>query len=103
MIALVRSTDEKKLDISLAADLERFVADQVSRGHYSNASEVIADSLRLLRLQEDTDDTALEELRQKLRRGAAEAERGELVDGEQFLDQLIARLRGKVAGRSSAA
>jgi hypothetical protein len=53
----------------------------------------------ILRLQEDTDDSALEELKQKLRRSAGEAERGELVDGEEFLDQLIARLRAKGAGR----
>jgi putative addiction module CopG family antidote len=96
------ANDDMKFNICLTADLQKFVTEQVYRGHYSDASEVIADSLRLLRLQEDTDDSALEELREKLRRGAAEADRGDLADGEQFLNQLIARLRGNVPGRSTA-
>jgi putative addiction module CopG family antidote len=34
--------------VSLSQELDRFVADEVASGHYSTASEVVRDGLRIL-------------------------------------------------------
>ena len=39
---------DTKLNISLPADLARFVQAEVASGHYSSASEVVSDGLRKL-------------------------------------------------------
>jgi antitoxin ParD1/3/4 len=82
------------LNFSLTPELEEFVRDRVDAGRYQTASEVVREGLRLLELQERDRDAAHVALKAKLKLAAAEAEAGDLVDGEQFIDQLIARLRG---------
>jgi antitoxin ParD1/3/4 len=80
------------LNVSLTPELEQFVHDRVTSGRYQTASEVVREGLRLLALQERDRDEAHAALKTKLRRAAAQAEHGELADGEEFIDKLIARL-----------
>lgn len=40
------------MDVSLTKDLQKFVADKVRAGGYSNASEVVREALRELRAKE---------------------------------------------------
>lgn len=79
-------------NISLTPQLQKFVDDRVATGRYQTASEVVREGLRLLELQERERDAAFAALRKKLKRGAAQAQRGELVDGEKFFKHLLARL-----------
>ncbi|HEY7089406.1 MAG TPA: type II toxin-antitoxin system ParD family antitoxin [Tepidisphaeraceae bacterium] len=90
------------LNVSLTPQLEKFVESCVAAGRYQTASEVVREGLRLLENQERERKTALKELRAKLRRGAAQADRGELADGEAFIDELLGRL-GRKSGKSGAA
>jgi len=86
------------LNVSLTAELERFVQSRVATGRYQTASEVIREGLRLLEEREQSREAALAELRAKIRRGAEQAERGELLDGEAAFEQireLSARRRAK--------
>jgi antitoxin ParD1/3/4 len=80
------------LNVSLTPELEQFVQERVASGRYQTASEVVREGLRLLELQERDRDAAYKALKAKLKRGAEQAERGEVVDGEEFLEQLIDRL-----------
>ncbi len=90
------------LNVSLTPELEQFVQDRVGTGRYQTASEVVREGLRLLEMQERDRDAAHDALKGKLKRAAAQASCGEVVDGEDFIDQLLARLAGKIfkAGRS---
>src|SRR5665213_1492453 len=81
------------LNVSLTPELDEFVRDRVDTGRYQTASEVVREGLRLLELQERDRDEAYAALKSKLNRGAAQAEAGEVVDGEEFIDNLIAKLR----------
>jgi antitoxin ParD1/3/4 len=90
------------LNVSLTAELERFVQERVSSGRYQTASEVVREGLRLLERQERDHEEAFEALKSKLARGAAQAERGEVVDGEAFFDKALKRLERK-RKRSGAA
>jgi len=90
------------LNVSLTPELERFVQERVASGRYQTASEVVREGLRLLELQERDREAAHQALKAKLKRGAAQAERGEVVDGEEFVEKLIRRLEPK-SKRSGAA
>lgn len=86
------------LNVSLTPELEQFVQSRVASGLYQTASEVIREGLRLLEERERARDVALEELRAKIRRGAEQADRGELLDGEAVFEeirQLSARRRAQ--------
>jgi len=83
------------LNVSLTPELERLVQERVATGRYQTASEVVREGLRLLELQERDREAAHQALKAKLKRGAEQAARGEVVDGEEFLNQLIGRLETK--------
>lgn len=83
------------LNVSLTPELDKFVQERVATGRYQTASEVIREGLRLLEQQELERATVLSALKSKLKRGASQAERGEVVDGEKFIDKLVGRLERK--------
>jgi antitoxin ParD1/3/4 len=76
------------LNVSLTPELEQFVQSRVASGLYQTASEVIREGLRLLEERERTRETALEELRAKIRRGIEQADRGELLDGDAVFEEI---------------
>ena len=76
------------MNVSLTPELEQFVQSRVASGLYQTASEVIREGLRLLEERERARDAALEELRTKIRRGAEQADRGELLDGEAVFEEI---------------
>jgi len=81
------------LNVSLTAELDKFVANRVTSGRYQTASEVVREGLRLLELQERDRDAAHKALKAKLRRAAHQAQRGQAVDGEPFMAGLMARVK----------
>lgn len=84
------------MNVSLTDELERFVDGKVESGLYNNASEVIRESLRLLK---EHDDIRLK-WREQIERGWLQAQRGELVDGAEAFQRIDERI--KKAGRKRA-
>ena len=76
------------VNVSLTPELEEFVQSRVSSGRYQTASEVVREALRLLERQEKERDEGLRRLKEKLRRGATEAEEGKLLDGDEVFNEL---------------
>ena len=83
------------LNVSLTPELEKFIQDRVASGRYQTASEVVREALRLLEVREQDQQEALARVRAKLERGLEQAKRGELVDGEEFMQTLLKRLKQK--------
>jgi antitoxin ParD1/3/4 len=86
------------VNISLTPELEEFLQSRVSAGRYQTASEVVREALRLPERQEKERDEGFARLKEKLSRGATQAERGELIDGDQVFEELrelIERRRAK--------
>ena len=79
------------LNVSLTPELEKFVQSRVASGRYQTASEVIREGLRLLEEQEQEREATFKILKGKLQRAAAQAERGELFDGEKVFAELRQR------------
>jgi len=65
-----------------------FLSSRVKSGRYQTTSEVVREALRLLERQEIQQEQDLRQLKAKLGRGAAQAERGELLDGEAVFAEL---------------
>lgn len=65
------------MNVSLTNELENFIDGMVASGMYYSASEVVRDSLRLLKANEDFRATRLAELRKDVLIGYEQAKRGE--------------------------
>jgi antitoxin ParD1/3/4 len=79
------------MNVSLTPELEKYIQTKVETGRYTSASEVVREALRLLEQKEQERERALKEFRAKLDQGLAEADAGELLDGEE----VFARIREK--------
>jgi len=90
--------DRTSLNVSLTPELNQFVQERVATGRYQTASEVVREGLRLLESQERDREAAFAELKAKLQRGAAQAERGELVDPDETLKKIEELKRRRAAG-----
>ena len=65
------------MNVSLTAELERWIGEKVSSGLYQSASEVVRDSLRLLRERDVQRQRMVEELRADVLVGVAQLDRGQ--------------------------
>jgi antitoxin ParD1/3/4 len=86
------------VNISLTPELGMFLQSRVKSGRYQTTSEVVREALRLLERQEIQQEQDLRQLKAKLERGAAQAERGDLLDGEA----VFAELRDPIEERKRA-
>lgn len=69
-------------------DADTFLQARVNSGRYQTTSEVVREALRLLERHEQERDYAFQQLKAKLEQGATEAERGELLDGDEVFGEL---------------
>lgn len=76
------------VNVSLTPELGAFLQSRVKSGRYQTTSEVVREALRLLQHQEQEREVSLKQLKAKLRRGAAQAERGDLLDGDTVFNEL---------------
>jgi antitoxin ParD1/3/4 len=81
-------TDRTTVNVSITPELDAFLENRVKSGRYQTTSEVVREALRLLERQERERDEAFVQLKAKLERGAAQAERGELIDGDEVFEEL---------------
>ncbi len=84
------------MNVSLTPELERFVQGKVESGLYNNASEVIRESLRLLK---EHDEVRLK-WREQIERGWLQAQAGQVVDGDEVFRKVDER--SKQRGRKRA-
>ena len=71
------------MNVSLTAELERFVNAKVQTGRYNSASEVVREALRLLEEHEQARAAQLREFNKELGRRMAALDRGERVDPDE--------------------
>lgn len=82
------ATHRTTVNISITPELDAFLQSRVQSGRYQTTSEVVREALRLLERQEQEREEAIHRLKTKFERGAGQAERGELVDGDEVFDEL---------------
>jgi antitoxin ParD1/3/4 len=90
------------VNVSLTPELDAFLQARVKSGRYQTTSEVVREALRLLERKEAERDEAFQLLKAKLKRGALQAERGELLDGEEVFEELRALIEERRLSRKKA-
>ncbi|MGD1716959.1 type II toxin-antitoxin system ParD family antitoxin [Dapis sp. BLCC M172] len=78
------------MNISLSLEARKFIEEQVNSGRYSSATEVVGEALRLLSEKESIRAKYFVELKEKIRMGIEELDRGEGIDGEEVFAELEA-------------
>lgn len=80
--------------VSLPQEQEQFIEEQLRKGKYSNADDVIRDALKLLEERQLLENKKrLEELRKQIAIGTEQIARGQVVDGEVVFDRLREKIR----------
>jgi antitoxin ParD1/3/4 len=80
------------MTVTLTAEQEQFITEQLKDGHYRSASDVVAQSLGMLRAQEEFIRSNAAELREKIASGLEQIRRGEVVDGKIAIKNLQKKL-----------
>lgn len=73
--------------VTIGDHFSGFIDDKIKEGRYGSTSEAVRAALRLL----EEDETKLEAIRTKLAVGEAQLERGEFIDGNKFMAELIGK------------
>jgi antitoxin ParD1/3/4 len=89
------------VNISLTPELGAFLQSRVASGRYQTASEVVREALRLMEQKDELRAVQLQQLRSRIDAGLAEAERGEGVDGEAFIQGMLEDLDSRGAKRKA--
>lgn len=86
------------MTVTLTAEQEQFIAEQLKDGHYRSASDVIAQSLGMLRAQEEFIRSNAAELREKIASGMEQIRCGKTVDGKTSIRNLREKLHQRERG-----
>ena len=89
------------MNVHLTAELEQLVQTKVQSGRYNSASEVVREALRLMEQKDEVRSIQLQELRSRIDKGLAQADRSEGADGDQFMHQMIEDLDTREAKRKA--
>lgn len=76
------------MNVNLTPELEKLVQEKVASGLYNNQSEVVREGLRLLFQQDRVREAKVSYWHAAIAEGLAQANRGELFDGEQVMEEL---------------
>ena len=76
------------MKIFLNREARKFIEEQVESGRYSSPSDVMGEALRLLSEKERIRTKRFAELKEKIRVGIEELDRGEGIDGEEVFAEL---------------
>jgi antitoxin ParD1/3/4 len=91
------------MNVSLTPELENFVNEKVKSGLYNSASEVLRESLRLLKERDMLKEIQRNELRREIMLGVNQIRNGEYTsinsqqELESFTENLISEARRKYA------
>jgi antitoxin ParD1/3/4 len=81
------------VSITLQPEQERFIHEQVARGRFKSANEVLAHALLLLEQKYREDEAWMEDVRLKIDEARAEVARGEVLPLETVMAQLQEKFR----------
>jgi antitoxin ParD1/3/4 len=81
------------MSITFSPEQEQIIQVLLATGKFNSVDEVIQTALRFLAEETLSDQEWLAETRTKIDEGIASLERGEGIDGETFVNQLLTQLK----------
>ena len=93
------------MNVSLTPELENFVNEKVKSGLYNSASEVMRESLRLLKERDMFKEIQRNELRREIMLGVEQIRNGEFVEVKaseikDFAEQLITEAKNEFGNKN---
>ena len=79
------------MTIHLKPELEALIQEDVERGSYKSADEFVAQAVQMLHAHEQWLAESRADIAAKIEHGFGQAERGEMLDGEEAFHQLRQR------------
>ena len=89
----------ERITVTMPREMAASLRDRVEAGEYATTSEIVREALRGWCDKQARRETALEALRAMI----AEGEKGPFRDGDEYFDELEARLREKISAARDAA
>jgi antitoxin ParD1/3/4 len=86
------------MSITLNTEQETIVANLIATGSFRTADEVLQTALRLLETERQSYQLWVAETRELVQEGIESLDRGEGVDGETAVNDLLAKLRKSKEG-----
>ncbi|MEC4891484.1 MAG: type II toxin-antitoxin system ParD family antitoxin [Oscillatoria sp. PMC 1051.18] len=86
------------MSIILKPEHEQFIQSQVASGKFANQEEVLDTAFRLLEKLHGEYEQWLEETRNKVKVGITELDRGEGLDGEAVITEILERFQQACRG-----
>lgn len=77
------------MSITLNSEQESIVTDLIATGSFQTADEVLQAALRLLETERQSYQTWVAETREKVQEGIESLDRGEGIDGETVVNELL--------------
>jgi antitoxin ParD1/3/4 len=93
---------QSTLNVSLTAELQKYVKYKLDSGGYESASEVIRDGLRALQEREHAAAEFWAGVREKVAMGRRQVAEGRTRDGEQTMDQILSDVAVERPSRRAA-
>ncbi len=81
------------MSITLNSEQETIVANLIATGSFQTADEVLQVALKMLETERQSYESWVVENRDRVREGIESLDRGEGVDGETVVNDLLAKLR----------
>jgi antitoxin ParD1/3/4 len=81
------------MSITLNPEQETIIANLIATGSFQTADEVLQVALKLLERERQSYQSWVTETREQVREGIESLDRGEGVDGETVVNDLLAKLR----------
>jgi antitoxin ParD1/3/4 len=76
------------MNVSLTPELEAIVQTKVASGHYTSASEVVREALRMMADRDAFESIYRDDIRLKISQGVASLKAGKSRDGEAMFDAI---------------
>jgi antitoxin ParD1/3/4 len=86
------------MTVTLTAEQEKFIADQLKSGNYCSADDVVAQSLGMLQAQEEFIRSNTAELREKIAAGMDDLRHGRVIDSKTAIENVRKKLRERQRG-----
>jgi antitoxin ParD1/3/4 len=81
------------MSITLNPEQESIVANLIATGSFQTADEVLQVALKLLEMERQSYQSWVTDTREQVREGIESLDRGEGVDGETVVNDLLAKLQ----------
>ena len=80
------------MNVTLSGEVEEFVLEEITRGHYDSAQEVVREGLRLLH-ERSLVEQQRARLNDRIEAGLAQLDRGEGIPGDQVFSAMREKSR----------